>query len=89
MTIENEEQSFNLSFGLNYKNTDSLLLKMYGPFGISAGVLQVTRDSFQFYNALENRLIIASLHNKDFETLLHFSGDFNTIKKIFFEENLL
>ncbi|MBS4028248.1 MAG: DUF4292 domain-containing protein [Ignavibacteriales bacterium] len=88
MTVENEEESFNLSFELEYKNDDSLLLRLYGPFGISAGILQLTRDSFQLFNAIDNRLIIASLHDKAFETLLHFSADFSTIQKIFFDENL-
>jgi hypothetical protein len=87
MTMENEENSFNLSFELTYKNNDSMLLKLFGPFGISVGVLQLTRDSFQLYNAQEKRLIVASLHDKAFEALLHFSADFPTILKIFFDEN--
>jgi len=88
LTVENEEHSFNLSFELQYKNNDSLLLTLFGPFGISAGILQLTRDSFQLYNAIENRLIIASVHDKALETLLHFSADFPTILKLFFDENL-
>ena len=89
ITVETEQESYSGSFELSYDNRDSLLIRLFGPFGISVCALQITRDSFYLYNAFDSRVVIASLQDKAMETLLHFSGDFETIWKIFSSEHIL
>ena len=86
IAIESETESFSGTFEVSIKHSDSLLLRLFGPFGIPGGTLLLTRDSFFLYNVMENRVVISSIHNDAVETLLHFSGDFETFAQLFSHE---
>lgn len=57
VSIESPERSISGAFTLSMKKPDSLLMDVRGPFGIHVGSLSLTRQSFQYYNSLENTLM--------------------------------
>jgi outer membrane lipoprotein-sorting protein len=54
ITIETPEHANNARFELKIKKPDSLLIELRGPFGISVGTLMLSRQTYVFYNSLEN-----------------------------------
>jgi len=58
------------SFTFARKKTDSLVIRIQGPFGIKVGALQLAGDSLRFYSALENRLAIGTADPENLERIL-------------------
>ena len=83
IAITAPEESFSASFDVAIKNSDSLVVHLHGLFFISIGALLISHNAFQFYNALENKLLIGSLDHASFENIFHISGNFETIAGMF------
>ncbi len=50
--------------------TDSLLLTLYGPFGILVGKLQANPEGFSFFDALNNEIYEGASSRENFERIL-------------------
>ncbi len=58
-------------FAYDLYRTDSLLLTLYGPFGILVGKLQASPDGFSFFDALTNEIYEGLSSRENFEKILN------------------
>lgn len=67
-SVQGSKDQAQFSYSL-YK-TDSLLLTIYGPFGIVVGKLQATPDNFYYFDALNNESYEGEPTRENFERIL-------------------
>ena len=67
------------SFELLLQKPDSLLIKLEGPFGIDVGTALVSRQEFQFYDVLRNRLIIGATTPENLERVFRMAVNFDDL----------
>lgn len=67
-SVQGSKEQAQFSYSL-YK-TDSLLLTIYGPFGIVVGKLQATPDNFYYYDALNNESYEGEPTQENFERIV-------------------
>lgn len=60
-----------VQFSYDLYRTDSLLMTLYGPFGILVGKLQADPSSFSFFDALNNEIYEGQASRKNFERILN------------------
>lgn len=71
--IENKNSFYSATFELKFQNKDSLLLKIYGPFGITVAQIFLEKNSFQLYNSIENTLEIGNIDSLKMGNLIEAS----------------
>ncbi len=71
ITVKSPELSTSGAFSVSMKMPDSLLLVLRGPFGIHVGTLALTKQSFQYYNNLENNVIQGVPDSSTLVSILH------------------
>ncbi len=64
LNIKSEEFSGKTSFKIYIKKPDSIKISIYGPFGIDIAHGLFSKDKFEFYDVLKNRVIIGE-NSKD------------------------
>ena len=79
ISVQTPEMAQSGSFELFLRKPDSLLIKLEGPFGIDIGTALVSRNEFQFYDVLRNRLIIGSTTPENLERVLRMAVDFDNL----------
>ena len=67
--IENKNSFYSATFELKFQNKDSLLLKIFGPFGITIAQFFFEKNSFQLYNSIENTLETGNIDSLKIENL--------------------
>lgn len=83
ISVETPETANSGFFILTLKKPDSILINLQGPFGIKVGSVLVTRTGFQFYNSLENKLIIGSSNIENLDRIFHIQMSFDDLLNIF------
>jgi outer membrane lipoprotein-sorting protein len=83
ISIETPTMAQSGSFVLTLRKPDSLLVNLQGPFGIKVGSALLTRDSFQFYNSLENRLYIGQTTPNNLAKVLRVRIGFDDLLHLF------
>ncbi len=71
ITVKSPELSTSGAFIVSMKKPDSLLLMLRGPFGIHVGTLALSKQSFQFYNNLQNNVIEGTPDSTTLLSILH------------------
>jgi outer membrane lipoprotein-sorting protein len=71
------------SFALILQKPDSVLINIYGPFGIKVGLALVTREEFTFYSTLENKLVTGSSSTENLNRILHIKLSFDELLSMF------
>jgi outer membrane lipoprotein-sorting protein len=83
LTIETPEAAHNASFEVKLKKPDSLLIELSGPFGISVGTLMLSRQSFIFYNSLENKILKGASDINSLKPIVNLELSFDDVLNIF------
>jgi outer membrane lipoprotein-sorting protein len=83
ITIETPESANNARFNVKIKKPDSLLIELTGPFGISVGTLMLSRQSYIFYNSLENRVQRGSAGINSLKPIVNLDFSFDDVINLF------
>jgi outer membrane lipoprotein-sorting protein len=83
ITIETPESANNARFEVKIKKPDSLLIELTGPFGISVGTLMLSRQSYIFYNSLENRVQRGSSGINSLKPIVNLDFSFDDVINLF------
>ena len=83
ITIETPESANNARFKVKIKKPDSLLIELTGPFGISVGTLMLSRQTYIFYNSLENRVQRGSSDINSLKPIVNLAFSFDDIINLF------
>jgi outer membrane lipoprotein-sorting protein len=83
ITIETPESANNARFKVKIKKPDSLLIELTGPFGISVGTLMLSRQTYIFYNSLENRVQRGSSDINSLKPIVNLDFSFDDIINLF------
>jgi outer membrane lipoprotein-sorting protein len=84
-TIRIETPSFSQSgeFQLALRKPDTVQITVEGPFGIRVAQALITRESFQAYSALENKLYVAKTNPENLRKALRLDLEFDDILALF------
>jgi outer membrane lipoprotein-sorting protein len=84
-TIRIETPSFSQSgeFQLALRKPDSVQITVEGPFGIRVAQALITRERFQAYSALENKLYVATTNPENLRKALRLDLEFDDILALF------
>lgn len=80
--------SQNFSSEIRIAGNDSLLITIFGPFGMTVGKLYADANDFVFYNVFENVVIKGKSDEKSFEKAIRFNLNFNDFLSILKNEPL-
>lgn len=83
LTIETPENSGSASFELQWKRPDSLWMEFTGPFGISLGRLQLSRERFVSYNTAENLRMSGRPDAKALESVFRVALSYDDAFEVF------
>jgi outer membrane lipoprotein-sorting protein len=72
ITVESPDFNGNFSTGILYQQTDSLMIKVTGPFGIQVGTLFMGGGRFVLYNQFANKFFNGSLEDFSGSGFLQF-----------------
>ncbi len=81
--IESPSFSQSAAFTVTLLRPDSLELEIKGPFGITVAQALVTREEFQLYNILQNRLYTGRTSPENLEKALRVPLTFDDILSLF------
>jgi hypothetical protein len=70
VAFESPEASGTIFFTVAVRQSDSVLIRFEGPFGLDVGFLYANRTSFVLYNAMENWYATGSTGKGDFRSVL-------------------
>jgi len=83
LQIESPDFSQSVSFEVVLLRPDSLQLIFNGPFGITVAQALVTRETFQLYNSLQNRLYIGVTSPENLAKTVRIGLSFDDILSLF------
>ncbi len=83
LTVESPEINESASFSLYLRKPDTMMIRIEGPFGIEVGTGVLTRESFLFYNALQNQVIRGSSSAENLHRALRMDLSFDDVLSIF------
>jgi outer membrane lipoprotein-sorting protein len=83
ISIETSTMAQSGSFMLRLRKPDSLMVNLQGPFGIKIGSALLTRDNFQFYNSLENRIYVGKTTPDNLAKVLRLHIGFDDLLRLF------
>jgi outer membrane lipoprotein-sorting protein len=83
ISVETPDIAQTVSFALNLRKPDSILVRLEGPFGIGIGSALITRDEFFFYNSLQNKLISGSSKSENLNRIFHVQLGFDDLLNFF------
>jgi hypothetical protein len=86
LTVESPEINESASFSLYLRKPDTVMIRVEGPFGIEVGAGVVTRESFLFYNALQNQVIRGPSRAENLHRALRMNLSFDDVLSIFIGE---
>lgn len=69
-------------FRLALFKTDSLMMTIYGPFGVALGKLQSTSDLLQFYDAFNQQIYEGAPSQDNFQRVVRIPLSYNTISHL-------
>lgn len=79
ISIQTPNMAQSGSFELLLQKPDSLLIRLEGPFGIDVGTALMSRQEFQFYDVLRNRLIIGATTPENLERVFRMAVTFDEL----------
>ncbi len=79
LTIESPEGAHNGGFEANVRKPDSVRVAVSGPFGVRAGTLLLSRDTFLYYNNLEHLAITGTPNGRALRSILPIRMQFDEI----------
>ncbi len=83
ITLETPDLSNTAGVTIRVKKNDSLMVEISGPFGISVGTGLVTGDQFQFYNGIDNSLLVGKPTPEAFRRVLRLPIELDDIFELF------
>jgi outer membrane lipoprotein-sorting protein len=83
ISVETPETAQSGSFELFLRKPDSVLVRIEGPFGISVGSALITRDSFVFYNSLQNQVVSGPATNTNLNRIFRVNLTFDELLTLF------
>ena len=83
ISVETPEVAQSGSFELQLHKPDSLLVNVEGPFGINVGSVLLTRDTFLFYNSLENQVVSGSVNTNNLRRIFKMELTFDELMTLF------
>lgn len=83
ITVESPEGSGSGTFDAQLRKPDSLLVEFKGPFGIQFATLMLSRDTFLFYNRMENRAIVGRPDGATLQSMLRLKMRFDEVINAF------
>ncbi len=79
LTVESPEGSHNGSFDVRVKKPDSVRIELRGPFGVQAGTLLLSRDTFLYYNRLENVAFTGKPNGRTLRSMFRLTMRFDEV----------
>jgi outer membrane lipoprotein-sorting protein len=79
LSIKSEKFSGKTSFKILINKPDSIKISIYGPFGIDIAHGLFSKDNFEFYDVLKNRVIIGKNSNDVLEKLFKIDLSFEEL----------
>lgn len=79
ISVQTPDMAQSGSFELLLQKPDSLLIRLEGPFGIDVGTALVSRQEFQFYDVLRNRLIVGATTPENLERVFRMAVNFDDL----------
>ncbi len=79
LTIESPEGSHNGSFDVRIKKPDSVRIELHGPFGVQAGTLLLSRDTFLYYNRMENIALTGRPNGRTLKSMFRLTMRFDEV----------
>ncbi|NOY06909.1 MAG: DUF4292 domain-containing protein [Chlorobi bacterium] len=83
ITLDTPDISNTAGVTVRVSKNDSLMVEISGPFGISLGTGMVTRRQFQFYNGIDNSLLVGEPTPESFRRVLRIPVEFDDILELF------
>lgn len=89
ISIDTEEYSGNFFAEIVYKDSDSLLINVSGPFGINVGKMFIGNDRFIFLNNYANQFYTGSLTKFKNQNFLQFPININELSDLFIGKDFI
>jgi hypothetical protein len=83
ISVETSEVAQSGSFELQLHKPDSVLVDVEGPFGINVGSVLLTRDSFLFYNSLQNQVVSGPVNANNLRRIFKMELTFDELMTLF------
>jgi outer membrane lipoprotein-sorting protein len=83
ISVETPEVAQSGSFELKLHKPDSVLVNVEGPFGINIGSVLLTRDSFLFYNSLQNQVVSGAVTASNLSRIFKMELTFDELLTLF------
>jgi hypothetical protein len=77
------------SFELQLHKPDSVLVNVEGPFGINVGSVLLTRNSFLFYNSLQNQVVSGPVTAGNLRRIFKLELSFDELMTLFTGGNFI
>ncbi len=89
VSIESEEFNGNFFAEIIFKDTDSLLINVSGPFGINIGKLFIGNNRFIFLNNFANQFYTGTLKKFENQNFLQFPININELSNLFIGKDFI
>jgi hypothetical protein len=89
ISVETEEFSGNFFADIFYKDTDSLVINVSGPFGINIGKMFVGKKRFIFLNHIANQFYSGAISDFNNQKFLQFPIKINELSDFFIGKDLI
>lgn len=89
ISVETPELAQSGSFELQLHKPDSVLVNVEGPFGINVGSVLVTRNTFLFYNSLQNQVVSGPVTVDNLRRIFRMELTFDELMTLFTGGNFL
>lgn len=89
ISVETPELAQSGSFELQLHKPDSVLVNIEGPFGINVGSVLLTRNSFLFYNSIENQVVSGPVTANNLRRIFKMELTFDEFMTLFTGGNFL
>ena len=83
LTFESPERSGSAFFRFAMRRSDSLLVRLQGPFGMEVGSFLLTSSGFLFYNAIENSVHTGDPSGARFRSLIPIAMEQGELMDLF------
>jgi len=83
ISVETPEIAQSGSFELQLHKPDSVLVNVEGPFGINVGSVLLTRNSFLFYNSLQNQVASGPVNASNLRRIFKIDVTFDELMTLF------